>query len=86
MRSQDTHVRKGVEFVDENGWKRGMKTHFNPQIHLEFVKPKAVYTMESIGLPDVGASLIAVSDPFQLFSEEAVDIMRSEALADEVQK
>jgi hypothetical protein len=59
---------------------------FKPETHLSFVKPEAICTMESIGLPDVGVSPIAISEPFPLFSQEAVDIIRSEILADEFQK
>jgi hypothetical protein len=86
MSSHDTYVGKVVEFADENSWRKSMTTHFKPELHLAFVKPKAVCTMESIGLPDVGVSSIAVSEPFQLFSQEAVDIMRSEVLADKVEE
>lgn len=63
-----------------------MTTLFKPETHLSFAKPEALYTMESIGLPDVGVSPIAISEPFPLFSQEAVNIMRSEVLADEVQE
>jgi len=42
--------------------------------------------MEDIGLPmTYGISPVAVSEPFRLFTEEAVNIMRAEILADEVQ-
>jgi hypothetical protein len=60
---------------------------FNPQKHLDFEPPKFVHTMEDIGYPsNNGVSPIAVSEPFRLFSEEAVDIMRSEVLNQEVQE
>jgi hypothetical protein len=43
--------------------------------------------MEDIGYSSTsGVSPIAVSEPFRLFSEEAVDIMRTEVLAKEVQE
>jgi hypothetical protein len=43
--------------------------------------------MEELGLPvDSGISPIAVSEPFQLFSEEAVSRMRKEVLSPEVIK
>jgi hypothetical protein len=63
-----------------------MATLFKPEIHLAYTEPTVIHTMESLGLPDIGVSPIAVSEPFQLFSEEAVDKMRTEALADIVHK
>jgi hypothetical protein len=60
---------------------------FNPSKHLAYEEPKYIHTMEDIGLPlDNGVSPVAVSEPFRLFSEEAVDIMRSEILDPEVQE
>jgi hypothetical protein len=41
--------------------------------------------MEDIGLSKSnGISPVAVSEPFPLFTEEAVDIMRKECLSDKV--
>jgi hypothetical protein len=61
--------------------------HFKPETHLAFEAPKKVYTMEDIGLPaNSGISPVAVSEPFPLFSVEAVNRMRQEVLADEVQE
>lgn len=61
--------------------------HFDPDKHLAFVEPSRAYTMEDLGLPgNSGVSPIAVCEPFQLFSEEAIDIMREEVLAEEVQR
>jgi hypothetical protein len=60
---------------------------FDAQRHLAFEAPKYVHTMEDIGYSSTsGVSPIAVSEPFRLFSEEAVDIMRTEVLAKEVQE
>jgi len=60
---------------------------FDAHRHLDFEPPKHVHTMEDIGFPsNNGVSPIAVSEPFRLFSEEAVDIMRSEVLDKEVQE
>jgi hypothetical protein len=84
MSSQDKYASKGAEFEDENCWSKSMTTLFKTETHLSFVKPEALYTMESIGLPDVGVAPIAISESLSLFSQEAVDIMRSEVLADEV--
>lgn len=58
---------------------------FNPSKHLAFEEPKKVHTMEDIGYQaSNGISPIAVSEPFPLFSEEAVDMMRAEILDPEV--
>jgi hypothetical protein len=60
---------------------------FNPSKHLAYEEPKYVHTMEDIGYPSSnGVSPVAVSEPFHLFSEEAVNIMRSEILDPEVQE
>lgn len=55
---------------------------FNPEAHLVYQAPEKVYTMEDLALPaNNGVSPIAVSEPFPLFSEEAIDKMRAEALS-----
>jgi hypothetical protein len=60
---------------------------FDPSRHLAYEDPKYVHTMEDIGYPaSNGVSPVAVSEPFRLFSEEAVNIMRSEILDKEVQE
>jgi len=52
---------------------------FIPSKHLAYDEPKHIYTMEEIGYSaNNGVSPMAVSEPFRLFSEEAVDIMREE--------
>ena len=63
------------------------KCDFDPKRHLEFKDPSKVYTMRDLGLPeDQGISPVAVSEPFHLFSEEAVMRMREEVLSTEVWK
>ncbi|KAL2064752.1 hypothetical protein VTL71DRAFT_3890 [Oculimacula yallundae] len=58
---------------------------FQPISHLAFEEPKHVHTMEELGFSaNSGVSPVAVSDPFPLFSEEAIDIMRKEILDPEV--
>ncbi|KAI2606650.1 hypothetical protein GGR54DRAFT_409934 [Hypoxylon sp. NC1633] len=58
---------------------------FTPARHLAFKETPKVYTMNDIGLPeDTGVSPVAVSEPFPLFSEEAVMRMRQEVLSPEV--
>lgn len=59
---------------------------FQPNKHLIQEGPAKCYTMEELGYKnDSGVSPIAVSSPFRLFTEEAVELMRKEAMAQEVQ-
>jgi len=52
---------------------------FNPQKHLTFSPPEEIIHMTDIGYPaDAGVSPVAVSQPFRLFSKEAVEQMRAE--------
>jgi hypothetical protein len=61
------------------------RVSFNPSKHLEFSPPSKVYTMRELGYPDSrGVSPIGVSEPFPLFTEDAVKQMREEVLCDEV--
>lgn len=60
-------------------------SHFDPEKHLAFEAPAKVHTLADIGLSaDCGISPVAVSEPFRLFSKEAVMEMRKEILADKV--
>ncbi|EXJ96401.1 hypothetical protein A1O1_01527 [Capronia coronata CBS 617.96] len=54
---------------------------FDPAKHLNFQEPEKVWTMEEIGMAKKGVSPIAVSDPFPLFTEEAIQQMRAEVLS-----
>lgn len=54
---------------------------FEPVKHLSFQPPGKIYSMEEIGHKDRGVSPIAVSDPFPLFTEEAIQQMRAEVLS-----
>lgn len=59
---------------------------FDPERHLVQEPPKECYTMEDLGYRnDSGVSPIAVSSPFRLFTQEAIDLMREEVLSKEVQ-
>ncbi|KAI2468768.1 hypothetical protein F4781DRAFT_396811 [Annulohypoxylon bovei var. microspora] len=58
---------------------------FDASQHLAFKETPKVYTMKEIGLAeDTGISHVAVSEPFPLFTEEAVMRMRQEVLSPEV--
>jgi hypothetical protein len=60
---------------------------FDPSKHLAYVEPEYIHTMEDIGFPSSrGVSPVAVSEPFPLFTAEAIDIMRSEILSKDVQE
>lgn len=52
---------------------------FDPSVHLQYEEPSRIHTMQDIGFSaSKGVSPVAVSEPFRLFSEEAVNIMRAE--------
>lgn len=57
------------------------RVQFDPAKHLNFEHPSKVYTMEEIGFSDQGISPVAVSEPFPLFTEEAIKQMRAEVLS-----
>jgi hypothetical protein len=58
---------------------------FDPAKHLTYTPPEQVIMMTDLGYPaDRGVSPVAVSQPFKLFSNEAVQQMRSEVLNPEV--
>lgn len=58
---------------------------FEPSKHLKYTPPSKVYTMNELGYPDSrGVSPIGVSEPFPLFSGEAIEQMRKEVLSDKV--
>lgn len=62
---------------------RGVKrVPWNPEKHLAYQPPRKIYSMKEIGLEGEGISPNAVSEPFQLFSEEAIRQMRAEAFSD----
>jgi hypothetical protein len=58
---------------------------FNSSRHLNFSPPSRILSLEDIGLSEnVGISPVAVSEPFPLFTQEAISIMRSEIFTNEV--
>ena len=60
-------------------------TEFDPSKHLAYKEPSSVIMMRDLGLPEgVGVSPVAVCQPFQLFSQDAIERMREEILAPEV--
>ncbi|KAI9818226.1 MAG: hypothetical protein M1827_000851 [Pycnora praestabilis] len=60
---------------------------FDPARHLAFAPPAKIHMMRDIGYPeDIGVSPVAVSEPFSLFSQEAIKLMRAEVLSDAVKE
>ncbi|KAK5089249.1 hypothetical protein LTR70_006872 [Exophiala xenobiotica] len=57
------------------------KLVFDPFKHLNHEPPKKIYGMAEIGRSGQGISPNAVSEPFPLFTEEAIEQMRSEILS-----
>jgi hypothetical protein len=58
---------------------------FDPAEHIKFTPPSKVWTMQELGYAEgQGISPVGVSEPFPLFSEEAVKQMRAEILDEEV--
>ncbi|KAF2718733.1 hypothetical protein K431DRAFT_230103 [Polychaeton citri CBS 116435] len=51
---------------------------FDPVKHLRFEDPAKITTLEEFGKGDVGISRNALTDPFSLFTEEAIQQMRAE--------
>jgi hypothetical protein len=55
--------------------------NFDAEVHLNFKPPTKIHTMKELGLGDKGISPVAVSEPFQLFTADAIKQMRSEVLS-----
>ncbi|EXJ53594.1 uncharacterized protein A1O5_13161 [Cladophialophora psammophila CBS 110553] len=54
---------------------------FDPEKHLNYQPPSKIWTMKEIGFAEKGVSPNAVSEPFPLFTEEAIQQMRAEVLS-----
>ena len=71
--------------IDLSGIESVVKVPFDAEKHLSFDPPSRVYTMKDLGLPeDIGVSPVAVSEPFRLFTEDAILQMRAEVLSKNV--
>ena len=78
---------RGTPLIQNSAIKTHGSDDFDPKKHLAFRPPSKVYSMKDIGLPeDKGISPVAVSEPFPLFTEEAVMRMRAEVLSESVMK
>lgn len=60
---------------------------FDPKQHLAYQPPESIIMMKDIGYAeDTGVSPVAVSQPFQLFTPEAIQKFRDEVLSPDVMK
>jgi hypothetical protein len=58
---------------------------FDPAIHLEFIPPAERHSFTSLNLPKPdNAPDMCVTEPFQLFSEEGIRMIRRDLLRKEV--
>ncbi|KAL4927146.1 uncharacterized protein BDV17DRAFT_282796 [Aspergillus undulatus] len=80
----DPVAQSGVE-TEAVSSRQSEKVTFEPSKHLDFTPPSKVHSMKELGYAeDRGVSPIGVSEPFPLFSAEAIQQMRKEVLSDEV--
>ncbi|KAG9248311.1 hypothetical protein BJ878DRAFT_476571 [Calycina marina] len=85
--TQESLKRSFAKYLAADVGSQAVGKLFDPSKHLAFEEPKHIHTMEDLGYSATsGVSPIAVSEPFHLFSEEAVNIMREEVLSKEVQE
>lgn len=71
---------------EKNTMRVPRKVAFEPEKHLIYEKPKKIWSMADIGIAEQGISPTAVSEPFPLFSVEAIEQMRAEILSGPVQE
>ncbi|KAL8953647.1 MAG: hypothetical protein Q9222_000484 [Ikaeria aurantiellina] len=58
---------------------------FDPKKHIQYEPPVKIHTMKDLNLPEnTGISPVAVSEPFRLFSIDAIHRMRAEVLSQNV--
>ncbi|KAL4884846.1 hypothetical protein BJY04DRAFT_232370 [Aspergillus karnatakaensis] len=62
----------------------GQKRAFNPDDHLDYAPPEKIHKMADFDLEGAGISLNAISEPFKLFTPEAIKQMRAEIFSDDV--
>jgi hypothetical protein len=74
--SATTHYGLPQSLIDSA--KVAERVPFDPKKHLNIQMPEKILKMEDIGYPGLGISSTAVSDPFPIFTEEAVVQMRAE--------
>lgn len=62
------------------------KVKFDPAIHLHYTAPDTIYTFSDLGVENNGTSPMAVTEPFQLATEDAVIELRRELLQESTLK
>jgi hypothetical protein len=62
----------------------GEKVPFTPSVHLAYEPPSKIYKMADFGLEGAGISPNAISEPFPLFTPEAIRQMRGEIFSEGV--
>lgn len=67
-----------------DGARIAKRENFDAKKHVVYQPPSKIYTMKDIGLEGHGIAPTAVSEPFPLFSEEAIRQIRAECFSDEV--
>lgn len=61
-----------------------LKESFDPKKHIFYQPPKRIFSMKDIGLEGQGISPNAVTEPFPLFTQDAIRQMRSEIFSQDV--
>lgn len=59
---------------------------FDAKQHVDYKDPSKIWMMKEIGLEHAGISPVAVSEPFPLFTPQAIQQMRAEILSKPVVK
>lgn len=57
---------------------------FDPDTHLNFTDPEKIYSMKEIGREGAGISPVALTTPFSLFTQEAIEQIRAELFTPEI--
>ena len=79
-----TGIKPTLEIAVPGTPSRVSKVTFNPQEHINFKPPSKTYSMSDIKLENSPISSFAVSEPFPLFTPEAIQHMRAEIFKPEV--
>lgn len=77
--------KEGSDLIIDGTMKPVGNDDFDPKKHLNFKEPEKIFTMDELKLGHgEHVSPVAVSEPFQLFTEEAVERMRQEIFKPDV--
>ncbi|PIA90501.1 hypothetical protein CB0940_11025 [Cercospora beticola] len=70
------------QMIDEA--RQPQRIPFSAEKHLRFQEPEKIHTTQELGLGKVGISDHAVTEPFSIFTPEAIQQIRAEIFSDEV--